>query len=108
MPRGIYSRLKCKTKEHPPFEPTPHQKATVKAFINSKHKGMLLYHKLGSGKTCSSILIADKLLRKKKIKHVYVLTPGSLRDGWVNEYCKVCGYDDEYLKKYFSFVFSTF
>lgn len=104
MPKGIYSNLRCRSKVDHTFDPTPHQEAAVKAFLRSKFKGMLLYHKLGSGKTCTSILIADKMLRKKKVKHVYVLSPGSLRSGWVNEYCKVCGYKEKYLSKYFTFI----
>jgi hypothetical protein len=57
-----------------------------------------------SGKTCTSILAADKLLRHKKIKKVYILSPGSLRKGWLNEYCDVCGLKPKYLRKYFGFI----
>lgn len=61
-----------------------------------------------SGKTCTSLLIADKLLRRKKIKKVFVLTPGSLRSGWVTEYCRVCGYKPKYLEKYYTFITYNF
>lgn len=104
MPKGIYSNLKCKVKSRPLFNPTSHQKETVKAFLKSRYKGMLLYHKLGSGKTCTSILIADKLLKKGKIDRVYILSPGSLRSGWRNEYCRVCGLDSKYMERYFTFI----
>lgn len=57
-----------------------------------------------SGKTCTSILIADTMLRKGKVNHVYVMSPGSLRDGWVNEYCRVCGSDPELLRDKYTFI----
>lgn len=57
-----------------------------------------------SGKTCTSILIADKMLEKGKVKHVYVMSPGSLREGWVNEYCRVCGADPAVLRNSYTFI----
>lgn len=104
MPKGIYSRLSCRSNKDPFFKPTKHQEQAVQAFLKSKFKGMLLYHKLGSGKTCTSILIADKMLRRKKIKKVFIMSPGSLRSGWITEYCNICGYKSKYLNKYYSFV----
>jgi superfamily II DNA or RNA helicase len=104
MPRGIYSNLRCTGDEHPPFEPTKHQQDTVEYFLRSPFKGLLLYHKLGSGKTCSSILIADKMLQKGKVNHVYIMSPGSLREGWVNEYCRVCGADPILLRDHYTFI----
>jgi superfamily II DNA or RNA helicase len=103
MPRGIYENFKCSS-EHEPFNATVHQENALKYFMRSKYKGLLLYHKLGSGKTCTSILIADKLIKKKKIKKVYILSPGSLRKGWISEYCKVCGKKSKYLEKHYIFV----
>jgi len=107
MPRGkegIYYAFRCDKETHPPFTPTAHQIATMNYFMKSKYKGLLLYHKLGSGKTCTSIMIADKMLKKKKVAKVFVLTPGSLRKGWITEYCQMCGYTPKYLKKYFTFI----
>jgi superfamily II DNA or RNA helicase len=104
MPRGIYSTITCKNKSHPPFEPTGHQKETLEYFMKTPFKGLLLYHKLGSGKTCTSIMIADKLLRKGKVRHVYVLTPGSLRAGWISEYCSICGTDSTTLRDNYTFI----
>ena len=45
------------------------------------------------------------MLKDKLVKHVFVLTPGSLRKNWVSEYCRVCGNIDnkEFMKKYHSF-----
>ena len=83
MPRGIYPELSCPNAEHPPFTPLPHQEATAEYFLSSPHKGLLLFHQLGSGKTCTAILVADKMLKRKLVKHVYVFSPGSLRSTWI-------------------------
>jgi len=107
MPRGVYE-IKCKNKSHPLFKPLNHQEKAANYFLSSPHKGLLLYHLLGSGKTATSILIADKMLQEKKVKHVYILTPGSLRENWVTEYCERAGKDPKDLEKYFSFVTYNF
>ena len=43
--------------------------------IETPYRGLLLYHGLGSGKTCSSIAIAESLMTTKK---VFILSPASL------------------------------
>lgn len=101
---GIRPGQKCSTFKHPTFTLKPHQKYVYDNFLTSKHKGFLLFHKLGSGKTCLSISIADKMLKTKQINKVYVLSPGSLRNTWITEYCRVCGLSEEYMEKYFVFV----
>jgi regulator of protease activity HflC (stomatin/prohibitin superfamily) len=65
-----------------------HQKI-VRDYINlyTPYRGLLLYHGLGSGKTCSSIAIAEGLKNSRK---VYILTPASLRRNYIEE-IKKCG-----------------
>lgn len=111
MPKGIYSHyFKCKKGEkHPKFTPTKIQKNVVKYFLNVTYpsktlKGLLLYHKLGAGKTCTSILTSDNMIEQGKITKVYVFTPGSLRKNWLDEYCKTCGVKAEYLKRFYTFI----
>ena len=58
--------------------------------------------------TCTSIMVADKMLQNKQIKKVYVLTPGSLRKNWLDEYCKKCGLNSDFLKTYFTFITFNF
>ena len=53
--------------------------------------------------TCTSIIIAEEMLESKKIKRVFVCTPGSLRKNFTYEYCNLCGIKDN-LKKYYIFV----
>jgi superfamily II DNA or RNA helicase len=107
--KGIHKNYWCLEEKKKKFIPQEHQSQCKKYFINdimeSKYnKGLLLYHKLGSGKTSTSIIIADSLIKSKKIKHVYIFTPGSLRENWINEYCNVSGYNSDTLYKYYTFI----
>ena len=65
-----------------------HQKI-VRDYINlyTPYRGLLLYHGLGSGKTCSSIAIAEGM---KSARKVIVMTPASLRRNYIEE-IKKCG-----------------
>ncbi len=94
----------CLKKRQNDFLPLPHQSFLLNYFLNSPYNGMLLYHKLGSGKTCNSILIADEMIRSGKVKKVYVCTPGSLRKNFVQEYCKKCGLNYKDLHKNYIFI----
>lgn len=51
------------------------------------YRGLLLYHGLGSGKTCSSIAVAESLMTSRK---VFILTPASLKENYLQEIRK-CG-----------------
>jgi hypothetical protein len=55
--------------------------------IESPYRGLLLYHGLGSGKTCSAIAVAEALLSQKK---VIIMLPASLQDNFRGEIRK-CG-----------------
>ena len=55
--------------------------------METPYRGLLLYHGLGSGKTCTSIAVAESLLSTKK---VYVLLPASLQKNYKGEIRK-CG-----------------
>jgi hypothetical protein len=66
-----------------------HQKI-VRDYINlyTPYRGLLLFHGLGSGKTCSSIAIAEGI--KSGGKQVIIMTPASLRRNYLEE-IKKCG-----------------
>jgi len=70
------------------FDPLTHQKI-VRDYLNlyTPYRGLLLYHGLGSGKTCTSIAIAEGM---KSNKRVFVLTPASLKMNFFSE-MKKCG-----------------
>lgn len=65
------------------FSLLTHQKI-VRDYLNlyTPYRGLLLYHGLGSGKTASSIAIAEGMKTTKKI---LVMTPASLRDNYMEE-----------------------
>ena len=65
------------------FSLLTHQKL-VRDYLNlyTPYRGLLLYHGLGSGKTASSIAIAEGM---KTVKKILVLTPASLRDNYMEE-----------------------
>jgi hypothetical protein len=70
------------------FELLPHQKLVSQYLsIDTPYRGLLLYHGLGSGKTCSAIAIAETL---KPYKNIVVMTPKSLEMNFVQE-LKKCG-----------------
>lgn len=66
-----------------------HQKL-ITDYLNkfTPYRGLLLYHGLGSGKTCSSIAIAENF--KNPNKQVIVMTPASLKPNFIKE-IKKCG-----------------
>jgi len=70
------------------FSLLTHQKI-VRDYINlyTPYRGLLLYHGLGSGKTCTSIAIAEGM---KESKCVFILTPASLQANYREE-LKKCG-----------------
>ena len=91
----------CERDEGADFELMSHQKI-VRDYISNftPYRGLLLYHGLGSGKTCSSIAIAEGMKTSKKI---IVMTPASLRMNYIEE-LKKCG-DDLYKKnQYWEFL----
>jgi hypothetical protein len=55
--------------------------------MDTPYRGLLLYHGLGSGKTCSSIAVSESLMSTKK---VYILLPASLQANYRAEIRK-CG-----------------
>lgn len=75
-----------------------HQKI-VRDYINlyTPYRGLLLFHGLGSGKTCSSIAIAEGI--KSGGKQVIIMTPASLQRNYLEE-IKKCG-DKIYRKNQF-------
>ena len=79
------------------FELLIHQRI-VREYLNvyTPYRGLLLYHGLGSGKTCTSIAIAEAA---KTHKRIFVMTPASLKMNFFSE-LKKCG-DSLYKKNQF-------
>ena len=70
------------------FKLMTHQEI-IKRYINSytPYRGLLLFHGLGSGKTCSSISLIEGLMDTKK---VIIMTPASLQSNYRTQ-MKFCG-----------------
>jgi superfamily II DNA or RNA helicase len=82
------------------------QQLFVKRWFSNGHKKLLLFHGLGSGKTCSSILAIEAL--KKKVSQVYVVTPASLKDNYKKELKSECGkYNSPGLAKFITIISHT-
>ena len=88
----------------------------IRDYINlyTPYRGVLLYHGLGSGKTCSSIAISENILKNIAVitaesiittQKVLVMTPASLQPNYI-EQLKECG-NPIYRKKQFWEFIST-
>jgi|UniRef100_A0A6C0BYI0 hypothetical protein len=92
------------------FKPLTHQEV-VRDYINlyTPYRGLLIYHGLGSGKTCASIGIAESyanIAMAEGIKNageIIVMTPASLRKNYVND-LKKCGDPLYRLNQFWEFV----
>ncbi len=86
------------------FNPQPHQRHARHLFEklldhHGKHpdlphigwRGLLLYHGLGSGKTCSYAMMIDEYLRRFPNSQVHFFTRASLRADFLRQYCGFCG-----------------
>ena len=88
------ANVSCDKRSTEEFETLIHQKVVID-YLNlySPYRGLMIYHGLGSGKTCTSIAVAEGM---KSEKQIVVLTPASLKSNFFSE-LKKCG-DDIYRK----------
>jgi len=91
----------AKSKKSSEFKLLIHQEV-VRDYLNlySPYRGLLLYHGLGSGKTCTSIAIAEGMKSQKKI---YVMTLASLKANFFDQ-MKECGDPMYKQNQYWEFV----
>ena len=70
----------------------PHQKFIVDYFTkNSPYRGILIYHGLGSGKTCTAVALAEMLSQKRPSERdIVCMLPASLKDNYMKDLLK-CG-----------------
>ena len=75
----------------PDQEKYPYQRFIREYMRNdSPYRGILTYHGLGSGKTCTAIATAEALYSRGK-KKIIVMTPASLRKNFLKE-VSLCGF----------------
>ena len=86
--------VSCEKRSTEDFEILTHQRV-VRDYLNlySPYRALIIYHGLGSGKTCTSIAVAEGM---KSEKQIIVMTPASLKSNFFSE-LKKCG-DDIYRK----------
>lgn len=79
----------------PEFKPFKYQEF-LRDYLqeNSPYRGVLLFHGLGSGKTCTAITIAENL---KNERDIIVMLPASLKNNFIEQGLLYCG-DIEYKK----------
>jgi len=101
--KGEYDTFMLKpVSEQEPIEPGdkyPYQKF-IREYIrqSSPYRGILVYHGLGSGKTCSAIAASEALFSTSN-KKIIVMTPRSLRKNFLNE-ISFCGFRHYKLQNY--------
>jgi len=97
FPRGAQKALdvaKCAVKGEEGVKEVKiyHYQAFIREYLRfeSPYRGLLVYHGLGSGKTCSAIAAAEALFGTRGLK-IVVMTPFSLRDNFISE-INFCGF----------------
>ena len=80
---GYTQNTGCGKNINQDFSLFPYQRL-IRDYLNIKspYRGLLLYHGLGSGKTCASISVAENL---KSHRDIFVLLPASLRSNFIGE-----------------------
>ena len=93
----------CKRRDPNKVETFYYQKL-VRDYLqkNSPYRGLLVYHGLGSGKTCTSIAAAEALYWGGQ-KKIYILTPATLSSNYKRELGK-CGYFPLRTNNHWSFL----
>jgi hypothetical protein len=98
-----FDRDACKKRDPNKVENFYYQKF-VRDYLNkdSPYRGLLIYHGLGTGKTCTSIAAAEALYWGGK-KTIFVLTPATLSNNYRRELGK-CGFFPLRSNNYWSFM----
>lgn len=67
----------------------------VEQFMSPKtmYRGILIYHRIGAGKTCTAVRVGEQW---KKYKRIIVIVPASLKGNFRNELRSLCA-DNNYL-----------
>jgi len=83
------------------FSLHPHQ-STLSKYINpdTPYKGILVFHGLGSGKTCVGVAIVEKFRAQveKYGTYIYILVPGpNIKESWLNQLVDCTG--NKYIDK---------
>jgi|688.fasta_scaffold00528_10 hypothetical protein len=73
------------------------QQVFLSTYIDNEYDNidrMLLFHGIGSGKTCSSITIAETIMKKRPQMEVLVILPARLKTNFIDELIsETCGFN---------------
>jgi hypothetical protein len=58
---------------------------------NPAWKNLLLYHQIGSGKTCTAITLAEEFMRQNQKNRVTIILPARLKTNFIDEFVSPCG-----------------
>jgi hypothetical protein len=85
------------------------QQAFLKEYMRSYPlwNKLLLYHCLGSGKTCTAITMAEEYMKQFPNNKVKVILPARLRTNFIDELASPCG-SPEFKKRYELYSFEKF
>ena len=65
-----------------------HQRLTREYFIKSHSRGILIYHKMGAGKSRLAVSIAETIKKEEPNRHIVLLSTRSLRANFQDEIAK--------------------
>lgn len=103
---NLMKKLKIKTcLDRSKKEPHNHQKVIVNFMM--KNRGLIVYHKVGSGKTLTAILVSQCFLDKFPYKNVIVITPAGLLENFKKE-MMTCYKNILYENKYSFYSYHSF
>ena len=88
FPKELYELIKkIKINENDPLR--YHQRIVTEYVLGYNHvRGILIYHKMGSGKTILGVAICEELLKHKKYRRVIFISPKSLHANFKKDYIK--------------------
>lgn len=69
------------------------QQEFMKKMVAKPWKHFLLYHGIGSGKTCTAITMAEEYLRLNPTKKITVILPARLKTNFLDELLSQCGFE---------------
>ena len=67
------------------------QQEFMKEYVRGNWDRILLYHQIGSGKTCTAITMAEEMIRFKPQYKVKVILPARLKTNFIDELMSPCG-----------------
>ena len=96
-----FRELKLGKKQETDFSDYLPSQKIISRFLSSytPYNNLLLYHEMGTGKTCAAVCVAENLKLHGYKKCIYISKGEGLHDNFKNEVAYKCTKKNEYLKK---------